>query len=189
MEPLCGIQDTDIPFARRMDGSVDFYRYWADYKAGFGDPAGEFWLGLDQLHTLTTNGNYGLRVTYRADNRDVFCALYSNVEINDETDNYRLSVSGYQNSNSNGGDSLIEGNRAVPWNNRHSNGMKFFTRDRDNDNKSGSCATKFKTASWLNHCLAISMLDEYDSTYVLQIYTAYEDFTSFPFTVWSLMLQ
>ena len=180
---------SDVTFVRRMDGSVDFYRYWADYKAGFGDPSGEFWLGLDQLHTLTTNSNYGLMVTYRAGNGDVFCALYSHVLINDEADNYRLNVSGFQNSSSNGGDSLMEGNPLVPWNNRHSNGMQFSTRDRDNDNKDGSCANHFKTAGWLNDCFAISMLDEYDSLFAFQLYTAYEDFTSFPFTVWSLMLQ
>ena len=32
-------------FQRRMNGSVDFYRRWADYEGGFGDPAEEFWLG------------------------------------------------------------------------------------------------------------------------------------------------
>jgi len=32
-------------FQRRQDGSVEFYRYWTNYQNGFGDPAGEFWLG------------------------------------------------------------------------------------------------------------------------------------------------
>lgn len=30
---------------RRIDGSVDFWREWNDYVAGFGDVNGEYWLG------------------------------------------------------------------------------------------------------------------------------------------------
>ncbi|XP_004717424.1 angiopoietin-related protein 4 [Echinops telfairi] len=38
---------------RRQDGSVNFDQPWEAYKAGFGDPQGEFWLGLEKVHSIT----------------------------------------------------------------------------------------------------------------------------------------
>ena len=44
-------------FQKRLDGSVNFYRGWADNKNGFGNLKGEFWLGLDKLYRLTKTKN------------------------------------------------------------------------------------------------------------------------------------
>ncbi|XP_057243716.1 ficolin-3 [Malurus melanocephalus] len=47
---------------RRQDGSVDFNRTWNEYKDGFGDLNGEFWLGNDNIHRITSQGDYSLRI-------------------------------------------------------------------------------------------------------------------------------
>ena len=49
-------------FQRRVDGSVDFFLDWTDYKHGFGNLSGEFWLGLEKIHRLTSDHNNVLRV-------------------------------------------------------------------------------------------------------------------------------
>ncbi|XP_015760853.1 PREDICTED: fibrinogen alpha chain-like [Acropora digitifera] len=48
-------------FQRRVDGSINFYRGWTDYKFGFGNLNGEFWLGNDNLHRIAAAGNMTLR--------------------------------------------------------------------------------------------------------------------------------
>ena len=84
-------------FQRRLDGSVDFYRDWNDYKKGFGRLNGEYWLGLDKLHGLTTNNNkrYKLRVDLEDFARNMSYAEYSYFNVSSEEDKYQFGLGTY----------------------------------------------------------------------------------------------
>ena len=82
-------------FQKRLDGSVDFYRGWADYKNGFGKPNGEFWLGLDQINRLTKSENNMLRVDLEDWEGETRYAEYDSFAIPDEASKYKLSLGSY----------------------------------------------------------------------------------------------
>ena len=82
-------------FQKRLAGSVDFYRNWTDYKQGFGNLSGEFWLGLDKIHRLTSQTNNKLRVELEDFDGNTSYAEYDTFAVADETDNYTLSVGNY----------------------------------------------------------------------------------------------
>ena len=125
-------------FQRRMDGSVDFYRFWTDYQQGFGNVSGEFWLGLDKIHHLTSTPTE-LRVDVQDFEGNSAYAQYTTFSVGDSASKYILSVSGYSGT---AGDSLA-------WH----NGQKFSTRDQDNDAHSGgSCAQAYKGGWWYSAC-------------------------------------
>ena len=77
-------------FQRRLDGSIGFYRNWSDYKHGFGDVYGEFWLGLDKIHRLTSDNNSMLRVDLEDFKGNTTYAEYNVFGVMSEKDKYRL---------------------------------------------------------------------------------------------------
>ena len=128
-------------FQRRMDGSVDFYRYWTDYQQGFGNLSGEFWLGLDKIHRLTSTPTE-LRVDMQDFEGNSSYAQYTSFSVGDSASKYILTVSGYSGT---AGDSLDNDSYGH-------NGFRFSTRDQDNDAISDSCAQLYKGGWWYNRC-------------------------------------
>ncbi|MCJ8746097.1 hypothetical protein PDJAM_G00137870 [Pangasius djambal] len=123
---------------RRLDGSVNFFRNWDQYKQGFGNLDGEYWLGLENLYWLTSQASYKLRVHMEDwQGRQAF-AEYDSFHIEPESDWYRLRLGSYQGT---AGDSLS-------W---HSN-KAFTTLDRDKDAYSGNCAHYQKGGWWYHMC-------------------------------------
>ena len=132
---------------RKINGSVDFNRYWSEYEEGFGnlpdddkDRTGEFWIGLRSLHCLTSQGHWELRIDYIFPNKTKGYLSYRHFRVGPASDDYQLSISGFT------------GNTTDPITGRHSlSGVKFTTRDRDNDKWSGiNCAVHYlgNTGGW-----------------------------------------
>ncbi|KAL2086280.1 hypothetical protein ACEWY4_017339 [Coilia grayii] len=82
-------------FQRRLDGTVNFYRPWQQYKEGFGNPSGEYWLGLETLHLLTSHRKHELRVDMEDFEGNTGFAKYSTFSVGPEDDGYKLTVSGF----------------------------------------------------------------------------------------------
>ncbi|XP_038114241.1 ficolin-3 [Culex quinquefasciatus] len=128
-----------LVFQQRFDGSVDFYRGWNEYKAGFGSVGQEFWLGLEAIHQITKQGKYEMIVELEDFKGNYSYARYSEFAVGSEAEKYALQKLG--SCSGTAGDYLS-----------HHKGMKFTTRDSDNDINSENCAVKYHGAWWYKGC-------------------------------------
>jgi len=146
---LCSEQCVPLLIQQNLDGSDFFNRSWADFKVGFDDPRGNYWLGNDILSELTQTGRYKLRFDLLKKGSNTWCyADYSTFIVLGEVYKYKLQVSGYK------------GNTGYDAFGTH-NGMLFTTYDRDNDpwtnaHYHDNCAVYngggFWWASYLGYC-------------------------------------
>ncbi|XP_070613694.1 fibrinogen-like protein 1 isoform X1 [Erythrolamprus reginae] len=139
-------------FQRRSDGSQNFNRNWTEYEQGFGDftsANGEYWLGNKNLHYLTSQGNYTLRIDLSDFMDEQRFAQYEKFRVADEQNSYKMNCGQYSGT---AGDSLTGGfHPEVKWWANHQ-GMKFSTKDRDNDNYEKNCAEEDEAGWWFNRC-------------------------------------
>ena len=139
-------------FHKRFNGARDFYRGWEEYKNGFGDIRGEFWLGNEKIHQLTEIPSQ-LRVEIKTKDDGNKYAKYSTFAVTNEAFNYTLFVGFYSGTAK---DKLA-----------YHNGMAFTTKDRDNDESSDNCAVNGKGAWWYKSCWNSNLNSNYgDTTYI-----------------------
>jgi len=160
MSVVCDTQ-TDgggwVVFQRRQIGDVNFTRNWADYRAGFGDFSGDFWLGLEKVHILcgNTQSRCELRIDMKHSNGSSYYVNYAQFYIGDDVDQYTLHVGGYTGD---GGDALITEMLNSNTKPHIANGQKFSTPDRDNDNnKDHQCARYYTGGWWFDACLQTNL--------------------------------
>ncbi|XP_062135648.1 ficolin-2-like isoform X1 [Drosophila sulfurigaster albostrigata] len=126
---------------RRSDGSENFHRKWNIYKKGFGNLDGEFILGLDKIHALTSENTMELLVQVMDFKNDARFETYKRFGIASEEEDYALNT--LSKGEGTAGDSLQQHFR-----------MKFSTIDRQNDLKQGDPfpCTGYKAGWWYHAC-------------------------------------
>ncbi|XP_062608020.1 ryncolin-1-like isoform X2 [Saccostrea cucullata] len=121
-------------FQKRKDGRVGFNRNWEDYTYGFGNVNGEYWLGTQRIHQLTSQGWYELRVDMSDFGGKRRYAEYRVFSVGDRSSRYKLTVEEYHGD---AGDSMAL-----------VNGQPFVTKDRDRHD----CSKKYKSGFWYKAC-------------------------------------
>ncbi|XP_013400590.1 uncharacterized protein LOC106166537 [Lingula anatina] len=134
---------------RRTGPDLNFNRSWTDYRIGFGDVTGDYWLGLEAFHHLTYQGNYSLMVEVRSLPTDnYYWEIHHGFRIGPESEKYVFSEF------SQGDGTLIQDPEYWP---SHF-GMPFTTFDNDNDDENDrDCAELFQGGWWYRECTLIAL--------------------------------
>ncbi|CAG2202496.1 Tenascin-R,Ryncolin-2,Techylectin-5B,Angiopoietin-related protein 6,Ficolin-1-A,Fibrinogen C domain-containing protein 1-A,Fibrinogen C domain-containing protein 1,Fibrinogen C domain-containing protein 1-B,Ryncolin-1,Ficolin-2,Ficolin-1,Microfibril-associated glycoprotein 4,Ryncolin-3,Angiopoietin-related protein 2,Ryncolin-4 [Mytilus edulis] len=133
-----------LVFQRRQDGSVDFYRNWTDYKNGFGDLTGEFWLGNSRIHEITTKDEYELYILMEDLEGEQRYARHIRMRVQ-----LFSSLMIFQDLHSSGVGEIVSRHMRNSLDTTTHNGQPFSTLDRDS---SSNCPNRFKGAWWYKNC-------------------------------------
>lgn len=112
-------------------------------RDGFGDVAGDHWLGLHKLHQLTNSRCYKLVVQLRLLNGTYLQQFYRNFVVADESQQFAVNFAAtYFSRIHRLGDCLSD-----------VRGKPFSTYDADHDDDAtGSCAKRHHSGWWFGNC-------------------------------------
>jgi ficolin len=151
---------------RRFDGDVDFARGYDDYINGFGDVAGDHWLGLELMHKLTSRpgSNSSLLIAVHQYNGTRKYYNYANVWVDDRESGYKLHVTLTDKDTSS---PALASNLQSGHGLHYNDGWAFTTVDHDVDGKfSGNCASDHGGGGgwWYHACSEILILKKISQT-------------------------
>lgn len=133
---------------------LDFNRTWEEYKTGFGNPHGEYYLGNDVLHLMTNSRVYMIRMDFELSSGRQEYSYYEKFSVDTEYNSYQTTTGGSSRS----------------WNSCFSylGSRSFTTFDRDHDSYNGNCAAVQGGGWWYYNCNYFNPTSPYNTTISLQ---------------------
>uniref|UniRef100_A0A1Q3F8C2 Putative salivary secreted angiopoietin n=1 Tax=Culex tarsalis TaxID=7177 RepID=A0A1Q3F8C2_CULTA len=128
-----------LVFQSRLDGSVDFNRSWSEFVDGFGDPAGEYWLGLETLNQLTEQSEPELVIAMKNYSDVEAYERYPSFWINPLSLNYTIRFT--EAGSGTAGDALFQ-----------YFSEQFVTYDHISNGKHEVCISELASAFWHYGC-------------------------------------
>ena len=117
---------------RRVDPEYNFFRTWESYENGFGTEDSDYWIGLLELHRLTSSCTARLHISMDARDGSSAYADYNEFSVGDAESEYELTAAHYSGD---AGDELSS-----------LSGTAFRTYDRD----WGGCAADRQSGWWFH---------------------------------------
>ncbi|XP_023147408.1 angiopoietin-related protein 4-like [Amphiprion ocellaris] len=126
---------------KRHDGSLNFNQLWESYKKGFGNLNDEFWLGLENIHSVSRQGQYILQVELSDESGQQQEARFQ-FHLDGEEMKFALHLE--QDSSSGVQEKAMT---------TGASGLPFSTADRDNDLAADvNCAELLSGGWWFSSC-------------------------------------
>ncbi|XP_070764338.1 angiopoietin-related protein 4-like [Enoplosus armatus] len=128
---------------KRLDGSQNFNQLWESYKKGFGSLNGEFWLGLENIHSVSKQGQYVLQVELSDWVGQQQPAAHYRFQLEGEEKKFTLHLQEEESSSGVQEKIILTG----------ASGLPFSTADRDNDLAAEvNCAELLSGGWWFSSC-------------------------------------
>ena len=137
MYPLTLVFERTIQ--RRVSDSVDFDKGWDDYVTIFGEEDGNYWMGLEEMHQLTTTHDVDLNINIETYEGEPFTMTLEGFSVGNVASNYQMHFWGYSQSSDRVKRELFRSDYS---------GTMFTTRDRDNDPLPINCASHIFRGGW-----------------------------------------
>lgn len=123
---------------QRIDGKENFNRTWTEYQNGFGSLDGDFFLGLEKIHSLTSALQHELYIHMVYENETIEYAHYDNFTVSNKEDYYKLYLANFT------------GNVKYDYLSNMTAKEDFYTFD--NDTPTTNCASQNGGGFWYGGC-------------------------------------
>jgi len=131
-----------ILIQQRIGNTPFFNRSWEEFKVGFGNESGNYWMGNERLHQLTKDGQYKLRVDVLSKFKGQwYWAEYDRFSVGIELAGYKIYVGDYRGD---AGDAMTVDGVAS----HNMDGVKFQTYDHGNHVTCASVSSGYAGGFW-----------------------------------------